>query len=398
MPTETLAGSPEVSATAENKSVAATPVAAPVPSKSDLATRLASASNPLEITKLLDELRSSPAPQKAATTAEAPPAEKTAEAKPSEADAPAEEVASEETPKGETAEEDKSKTTAEDETLPPEGDEDMPVVPLKSRRAHLTLPPQTDEVGRLTLAFVKRNPDWTLDQARDAARNKLGIKDPAPAKSEATAAKTEEAPDNGMPKSVDATVAKIAELRAARKAASVDLKFDEVATLNDQIEDLLQHRVTLDLRNERQAAEQEAQQSARYDADFGKSVKRAGDLYPFAADPESEGGKRMKEIDDALKDSEDPLFYSPNKPLVVAQMVARELRIAPKVPGAKPAAAKPATTAPATEKPKSRLPEGGATTSPQKAGDSANKLAETLASVRTTADFNKIADRLGIMR
>lgn len=77
-------------------------------------------------------------------------------------------------------------------------------------------------------------------------------------------------------------------------------------------------------------ADQAKRKAAEYDAAFTASENRAMELYDFLSDPKSEGRIRIAEIDEALRVNGDPLYYDPNKPLIIAQMVAKELRIAPK--------------------------------------------------------------------
>ncbi len=79
-----------------------------------------------------------------------------------------------------------------------------------------------------------------------------------------------------------------------------------------------------------QTEAQRAKKAAAYEAAFSVSDAKAVELYDFASDPNSEGSKRMLEIDDALKANGDPLYNDPNKPLIIAQMVAKEMRIPPK--------------------------------------------------------------------
>ena len=76
-----------------------------------------------------------------------------------------------------------------------------------------------------------------------------------------------------------------------------------------------------------QPQSEETSYNRQYSASLGKAIE----LYDFAADPKSEGGKRMIEIDLALRANGDPLYADPNKPLIIAQMVAKEKRISPKL-------------------------------------------------------------------
>lgn len=371
----------------------------------DFVARVANANNPREMQSLLEEMRKPGAVAK-------PQQQPQDDNKPAAADKPADSATDDKTTnEGEsTATEEPAATEATDDpakaedetpdeaaTDEQEGDDDVAsYLTPAGKRIHVRGLSEEDKVGRLALGLMKRNRDWTLEQAMTAAKKSLGIKDEAPVSAEE---KKADAPEtNGMPATVEATDAKIKELRAKRKTAMTDLKFDEVADLNDQIDDMNAHKFTLERKTERETSQRESQAAAKYDADFDASAKRASELYEFAADPKSEGAIRMREIDAALKDTNDPLYFSPNKPLVIAQMVGRELRIAPKLNGKKSTTqGKPvvASKEPATQKPKSVITEGGASTTPQTKG-SQSKFDESVGKVTTLADLNRIRKELGL--
>ena len=68
------------------------------------------------------------------------------------------------------------------------------------------------------------------------------------------------------------------------------------------------------------------------------------EFYPDAAKEGSPLFNRMAEIHATLEETSDPLLHDPNKALVIAQMAARELQIAPRRAASAPAqrtAAKP---------------------------------------------------------
>ncbi len=203
---------------------------------------------------------------------------------------------------------------------------------------------------------MKRNRDMPMEEAVTRARTQLGIKSP-----EEQAATTEQSPVSNLPQTVDDTVAAIAQLRADRKKANSELRFEDVSDLSDKLEDLIQHRANL----ERQTERRETEQATAYERQFDASEARAVELYEFAGNPESDGGKRMREIEADLQTNEDPLYNSPDKPLRIAQMVAAELKIAPKrksVPAAPAKAAAPANGAPVQKK--QVIPSGGSRTTP----------------------------------
>lgn len=344
-------------ASATAGTVTATPAAAPAPASSstvqdDIKSKIKAANTPLALRGLIDEMRAAtPKPGAKPETPQEPapaPAEATPEAQPAPEAATPE--ATEETPAPEATEPAPADQPAEPETEDDGGE--GPVTPLTGKRAHIRVP-ENDEVGRLALAFQKRNRDWTLTQALEAAQKQLGISP------QSQAEPTEPEPTGPkMPKTVEETQAVISEKLVAYKKAMAEVRFEDAADLQAELLSLTGHRSTL----ERQAEQSQAAEAKAYDEGFASSSAKAQELYPFAADPNSPGGKRMIEIDAALKANDDPLYYSPNRPLKIAQMVAAELNIAPKKKGP-PAPVTPA--APAVAQPKKGIvPQGSSRTVP----------------------------------
>jgi hypothetical protein len=361
----------------------------------DLTSKIQKASSPAEVRALI-------ASQKAAIqeTLRKPDGWKPGEVKPAapaaepEQEQPAEPTteetpASEEQPaETETPEEQESSTTQETEDDQGEGDGgDGPVTPITGKRAHLRFA-QDDKVGRLAASLMKRNQDMLMEEAVTRARSQLGLNEQSPTKEETPAVESK------LPKSVDETMAEIARLRAERKKASTELRFEDVSDLNDQVEDLLQHRFTL----ERQAEQHEVAEAKAYDQKFTSSESKAVDLYAFAADPESAGGKRMREIEADLRDADDPLYYSPDKPLRIAQMVASELHIAPRRKGAPAAPAKAAAPAPQATTKKQVLPGGGSRTTPPSTNQPSAIETRIRNTPTTVAGLNALRKELGLRR
>lgn len=332
--------------------------------------------------------------------AEKPKAEaKAAEAgeKPAEVEKPAE---GEEKPAEESASagEDKpaeegQEAAAEDEEKLAEGDaerEDGNVTPISSNKARLTLK-EDDKVGRLAASFKHRNRDWTLEQCLDAAKSQLGIK---PNGDKPAAEDKKPDPNADLPQTVEAIDAAADALQTERDKALAELKFDEVAKMDRTLRRLDRHR--LNVERDGQAKAQQA--VTVYENNFDASTKRAVELYDFASKPESPLGKRMVEIEEALKEADDPLYYSPDKPLKIAQMVATENNIAPRkkgAPAAKPAdkpAVKP--TEKAAEVKKGILPGGDSRTKPvatQKTGVEAE-----IPGISTLKDLRATYKKLGL--
>lgn len=327
----------------------AAPAASSSTVQQDLGSKAKAAVTPAELRGLTEELRKNQLKPAAPTplVAEPAPVQETPAAE------PATETPQEETPEvvGDT---DEAETPAEDapEGEAAEDDGEGPVTPLTGKRAHLRLN-ENDEVGRLALSYSKRNKDWTLDQAMDAARNQLGIKP----KQEAQAPAAEDPKVAALPRTIDDVDVAIEKLFADQEKAMTEVRFEDASKAFREIQKLTLHRSSL----ERSAEQAQQQQAARYDADFTKSESQAVDLYPFAADQASAGAKRMSQIEATMLKNGDPAYYSANKPLLLAQMVAAELKIAPRNKNATPAKAA-ALAVPVPKK--GVLPTGGSRTVP----------------------------------
>jgi hypothetical protein len=379
--------------------VVAVPVAAPASSlqqqQKEFADKVQAAKSPAELRALLAQakpameqtLKTKPNDfdgkqadpgQPAEPNPDEPPAEPAADAAPVQGDEPAaDETPAEETP----ADPEANELEAEP------GDDDGgegPIEPLTGKRTHLRLA-QNDKVGRLAAAFMRRNRDLSMEGALDRARDQLGIKAPGTPDEPA-------GPESNLPKTVDEATAEIAKLRAERKKANTDLRFEEVSDLSDKLEDLIQHRFTL----ERLEEKKQVEAASAYDQQFAASEQRAVDLFDFAGKPDSPGGQRMLEIEQSLKDTEDPRYYSPNKPLIVAQLAAAELKIAPRRKGAPPVPAKAA--APANGVPpakKNVLPSGGSRTTPIPQNQPPAIIAETQ-KIQSAAEWRAFKKKAGL--
>lgn len=382
MPEENSRGQPETPA-----AVPAAPAASSSLNSESAATeRATQANSPQAIRSLLSDLRKAPAikpaegkPADATPAPAAVPETPTPEATPA-ADAPL----AEDTPAPDA-------DPAADQTAGEETDDDgegggSPITPITGKRAHLRLPPESDKVGRLALSILKRNQDLTLEEATTRAKGQLGIKTETPAPAA-------DAPKSNLPTTVEGVDTEQDRLFAERKKAFTELRFEDVADIDQSMRKLDRHRLQI----EREAVTQQSQQAKEYDTAFTRAEQRAGELYEFASNPDSAGAKRMLEIDAALKENDDPLYTSPDKPLRIAQMVAAELKIAPRKKGqAAPAkAAAPAPAAPAQKK--QVLPGGGSSTIPP-ASNPTTAVAEQVSGIKTVHDLRKFLKPLTTAR
>lgn len=141
----------------------------------------------------------------------------------------------------------------------------------------------------------------------------------------------DEGVENDFPDTVAASETLLADLRAQRKQAfAKDLDFEKAAELDEKIEALKEHIGSL---KQAEALNRQEQES-RWNQTLEMSKAKAVELYPDVTNSESELVKKMVELDAILKETGNDLFYSPDKPLRLAQMAANELGIAPKTPRA----------------------------------------------------------------
>lgn len=155
--------------------------------------------------------------------------------------------------------------------------------------------------------------------------------------------------DNGLPKTIAESEAMLADLRQQRRQAlAKDLDFEKTAELDDKIEELRDHLGGLKISE----IEARRTQEEDWNTTLTQSKSRAVQVYPDSAVAGSELVKEMARIDVELKDTENPLYHSPDKPFKLAQMAANNLGIAPKSANA-PAAkvAKPAASSQPVKKP-----------------------------------------------
>ena len=271
-----------------------------------------------------------------------------AKAEPAEAEpatpAPEAAPASEETPPAAEPTPPEAAPAAEPEPAPElEPEDPNAVTPIASKRPRVELPAE-DEVGRLALAFQKRNRDLTLEEAFVKAKAQLSGK-----------ATTTVAPE--LPETIEEVDAAINAAREERRKASAEYRTEASTALTEKVEDLQQHRFDLVRKAERQALDQ----ATAFERGWAASEQRAVELYPAAADPNSQLSKVALEIEKALVENEDPLNASPQKPLRVFQMAAARLNIAPRSKTAAPVKATvPAATQPVVKK--NVIPSGQSTT------------------------------------
>lgn len=361
--------------TATNLEAASAEVVAVEAVTSDIATRASGASTPEELEKLTKEFfetegKGTPDDAEVVVDEAAEQAAKDAAeaeaAKAAEATAEAERVAKE-----------KAGKEAAAPVEPTDGDASENA---KGKQYRLRT---KDKVEAHALVLRHRNPDLSLKECLARAEKEFAVEEPADAPADVAA---------GMPETVEATKAKLIELRAARtKAMVVEMDLAKADGLDLEMENLRQHAVVLERKAQEKAAN-EAEEQTRADKtylqEFNASQAKATGLYNFIGDDKSAGFARAREIDETMKESGDPRYYDPNKPLLIAHMVASELRIAPK--SAKAPVAPPAAKAVVPPKPVSMISSGGSRTVVQ-----STQTGQQLAAIEAISSVDDLA-KLGV--
>lgn len=187
-------------------------------------------------------------------------------------------------------------------------------------------------------------------------------------------------------KTVKSVNEEISSLRTKRNQAQRDLEFEEVADLDAQIDALLDQREELRFSEARaEEANSAKEEKAYYDA-YAASEKKAVSFYPDASKEDSSLSKEIARLDKQAEDLGDELFYSPDKPFLLAKKAAANLGILMVNPSAKPVK-KPASTS----KNRPIQPAGGnaGTSAPSR---SANSLDQAMDGIESEYDYEQLLE------
>ncbi len=174
-----------------------------------------------------------------------------------------------------------------------------------------------DDVEKRALELRKRNLDMPLKDALAQAEAEL---DPS-------SSQQQQDDEQATPPDLAAIQERRKEIRTKIKDARANMDFEALNTLEDELEIIDQEELPA-AREAQARREQEANATAT--AKWQESSDAAAAAYPDAAKANSPLFTRMAQIDADLKARNDPLFFDSQKPLIIAQMAAKELRIAPR--------------------------------------------------------------------
>lgn len=316
------------------------------------------------------------------------------------ADAPQEEQAPQEPAQEAAAPEQDQVTGGNDEVEEGQGDKKPPQFRLRPAN-------EVDaEALRIMKAAEIAETPIKLDEALAIAKKQLGIEDQVLHPSQDSQDPDYEGDEENAEESPEDTVTlaeakqELRDLRNQLSQAMRDGDLDEAADINQQIMDA---EDLVEVVSERETREEEFSRE-QHDQTFESSVEQATNLYPDFGNDESEFYDRCKEIDQALHDTGDPRYFDAEKPLMIAQIAAKELNIAPGSASRKPAAAQAAAQPqpqqtqqtsspqpPRTERPGQIPAASGASRTAGAPTGAAASLAEQVTNISSPEAFERLA-------
>lgn len=365
---------------------------------SDIIDRISGVEGVDEYEAAMAELQSNPDAFSDPAQDQQPEVEEQAEAAPPEGE---EEEQAEAAPEAEVAEEGEPESEIDEEE--PEGEfEKQPQYRFRPEG-------KVDaEAFRIYKAANRAGAPIQMSDAIALAKSNLGIESPTPNQESVQNTDNEEVEED---LSSDVTLAEAKqEMKDLRKAHIEALRDGDLDEAADIMEKMVETEDLIEVVEEREQ-KQEASQRQKHDSEFEESANKASSLFPDFGDQKSEFFARCNEIDEALRETGDPRYFDAGKPLMIAQMAAKELNIAPMVKSrvAKKTAAQkaapepekvvtntpqqvsPSPQPPRTEKP-GQLPaaSGASRTSGTPTGAAAS-LAEQVANIDNPDAFEKLA-------
>jgi len=243
-----------------------------------------------------------------------------------------------------TEDEQDEKKDAASPVSQPEGDHD------DGKRPQYRLRPANDvdeEALRLIKAARAAGEELSLEDGLALAKRKMGIADPlATQATQKTPSSDNDGDDDADGNdddilgdlTIDQINERAAELQEEELSAFEDMNMGKVRAVRKELADLNALKEVA-IRSEQTKSQKAA---AEFDAQFDSAIAKAGSLFPDFANEKSEFYARCREVDDLLLQTNDPRYQESGKPLMIAQMVAKEMGILPSraaVQGTKPSTA-----------------------------------------------------------
>lgn len=196
---------------------------------------------------------------------------------------------------------------------------------------------------------------------------------------------TTESTNAEAPETSQSVSARIKELEAQAKEAATALNFDEAEDFRALANDLRDKLIDLKLSERDAAKEAESKQEREFYAKYEANEQKTLQFYPDAGKADSRLAKEMAALDAQMKELGDPLYYSENKPFILAQQAAVKLGI----PMTKPGATKPASKS-VQHRPMQPASGNARTTTT----DATKQLSEAIDGVNTVAEYEKLVAQM----
>lgn len=194
-----------------------------------------------------------------------------------------------------------------------------------------------NEVESLAFRFFKADDTLDMEGALALAKQRLGVTEATPGDADPAAAEDQ----TEVPAGTVADLEKqMRELRRQKIEATRAYEADKAADIEEQLL-ALEEQIPFVRAREEQEAEQRRAEDEAWNQAARSNIELVRKAFPVAADPNSAFSARMAQIDEAWGDANDLRFDDPKKPLLLAQIVAKEMGISPATAG------KPARTLPA---------------------------------------------------
>ncbi len=197
---------------------------------------------------------------------------------------------------------------------------------------------------------------------------------------------TTESTNAEAPETSQSVSARIKELEAQAKEAATALNFDEAEDFRALANDLRDKLIDLKLSEREAAKEAESKQEREFYTKYEASEQKTLQFYPDAGKADSQLAKEMAALDAQMKELGDPLYYSENKPFILAQQAAVKLGI----PMTKPGTA----TKPASKSVQHRPMQPASGNARTTTTDATKQLSEAIDGVNTVAEYEKLVAQM----
>ena len=177
-----------------------------------------------------------------------------------------------------------------------------------------------NDVDTVAMEIKKRNPDLTLEESVFRAKEQLGLNE--------TESEGENQNQIDPFEAIESEISRLEEDKL--KALEEDFDYKKSIEIDKLIRK--QERKLENLEDSVEV-EQRASDDAKiseFNAKFDDSQAKAVDQYDFVTQPNSKLAQEMVRIDNELEASGDPIFFHPDKPLIIAQRVASNFGIVPR--------------------------------------------------------------------